>query len=115
MQDDQSGWRPGRGAARPAPDRYGASCRCAAGRWCCSWALTRSAALACRDRRRHLWRLVPGVGATYVDDLVTYYAIAQQPTAIEASDEPRLAATRQCPHLAGLAVQSIADIDGMSG
>ncbi len=54
----------------------------------------------------------PGVGGTYAGDLVTYYPIAQQPTAIEAGDEPRLAAIASALISRGLAVQRVADMDG---
>jgi 2-dehydropantoate 2-reductase len=54
----------------------------------------------------------PGVGGTMRDDIVMYYKIARQPTAIEASDEPRLAAIADTLTSRGLAVQRIADMDG---
>lgn len=54
----------------------------------------------------------PGVGGSYADGLVTYYRIAQQPTAIEASDEPRLAALSGVLASRGLAVQRVPDMDG---
>ncbi len=54
----------------------------------------------------------PGVGGTFTGDLVTYYTIAQQPTAIEAGDEPRLAAIASALISRGLTVQRVADMDG---
>ncbi len=54
----------------------------------------------------------PGVGGTYAGDLVTYYPIARQPTAIEASSEPRLSAIASTLSARGLAVQRVADMDG---
>ena len=49
----------------------------------------------------------PGVGGTMRDDVVTYFTIAQQPTAIEASDSPRLAAIADTLTSRGLPVQRI--------
>ena len=46
------------------------------------------------------------------DDVVTYSTIAQQPTAIEASDSPRLAAVADVLTARGLPVQRVSDMDG---
>jgi 2-dehydropantoate 2-reductase len=54
----------------------------------------------------------PGVGGTMCDDVVSYYTIAQQPTAIEASDSPRLAALADALTSRGLPVQRVSDMDG---
>ena len=54
----------------------------------------------------------PGVGGTMRDDVVTYHTIAQQPTAIEASDSPRLAAVADTLTSRGLPVQRVSDMDG---
>ena len=54
----------------------------------------------------------PGVGGTIHDDVVTYYTIAQQPTAIEASDNPRLAAIAGTLTARGLPVQRVSDMAG---
>ncbi len=54
----------------------------------------------------------PGVGGTRADGLVTYYMIAQQPTAIEATDDPRLAEIASALTSRGFPVQRVADMDG---
>jgi ketopantoate reductase len=54
----------------------------------------------------------PGVGGTIRAGVATYYKIAQQPTAIEATDEPRLAALADAWTARGLPVQRVADMDG---
>jgi 2-dehydropantoate 2-reductase len=54
----------------------------------------------------------PGVGGAISAGVATYYKIAQQPTAIEASDEPRLAALADACTARGLPVQRVADMDG---
>ena len=54
----------------------------------------------------------PGVGGTMRDDVVTYFTIAQQPTAIEASDNPRLNAVADALTSRGLPVQRVSDMDG---
>ena len=54
----------------------------------------------------------PGVGGTMRDDVVTYSTIAQQPTAIEAGDSPRLAAVADTLTARGLPVQRVSDMDG---
>lgn len=46
------------------------------------------------------------------DDVVSYCKIAQQPTAIEASDEARLAAIAEDLAKRGLPVQRVGDMDG---
>jgi 2-dehydropantoate 2-reductase len=54
----------------------------------------------------------PGVGGTLRAGVATYYEIAQQPTAIEASDEPCLAALTDTLTARGLPTQRVADMDG---
>ena len=54
----------------------------------------------------------PGVGGTMRDGVVTYYTIAQQATAIEACDSPRLAAVASTLTARGLPVQRVSDMDG---
>jgi 2-dehydropantoate 2-reductase len=54
----------------------------------------------------------PGVGGTMRDDAAMYFTIAQQPTAIEASDSPRLTAVADALTSRGLPVQRVADMDG---
>jgi 2-dehydropantoate 2-reductase len=54
----------------------------------------------------------PGVGGTISDGVATYYKIAQQPTAIEATDEPRLAVLADALAMRGLPIQRVVDIDG---
>jgi 2-dehydropantoate 2-reductase len=54
----------------------------------------------------------PGVGGTLRAGVATYYKIAQQPTAIEAIDEPRLAALTDALTARGLPTQRVAHMDG---
>jgi 2-dehydropantoate 2-reductase len=54
----------------------------------------------------------PGVGGTIGASVATYYKIAQQPTAIEATDEPRLAVLADALTARGLPVQRVVDMDG---
>lgn len=54
----------------------------------------------------------PGVGGTIAAGVATYYTISQQPTTIEATDEPRLAALADAWTARGLPVQRVADMDG---
>lgn len=54
----------------------------------------------------------PGVGGTISAGVATYYKIAQQPTAIEATDEPRLAVLADDLTARGLPVQRVVDMDG---
>ena len=54
----------------------------------------------------------PGVGGTISTGVATYYKIAQQPTAIEASDEPRLEVLADALTAGGLPVQRVVDMDG---
>jgi 2-dehydropantoate 2-reductase len=54
----------------------------------------------------------PGVGGSISAGVATYYRIAQQPTAIEAADEPRLTALADAWTARGLPVQRVADMDG---
>jgi len=54
----------------------------------------------------------PGVGGTISAGVATYYKIAQQPTAIEATDEPRLAVLADALTVRGLPVQRVVDMDG---
>ena len=54
----------------------------------------------------------PGVGGTISAGVATYYKIAQQPTAIEAIDEPRLAVLADALVARGLPIQRVVDMDG---
>jgi 2-dehydropantoate 2-reductase len=54
----------------------------------------------------------PGVGGTISGGVATYYRIAQQSTAIEATDEPRLAALADALTARRLPIQRVADMDG---
>jgi 2-dehydropantoate 2-reductase len=54
----------------------------------------------------------PGVGGTLSAGVATYYTIAQQPTAIEATDEPRLAVLADALTARGLPIQRVVDMDG---
>jgi 2-dehydropantoate 2-reductase len=54
----------------------------------------------------------PGVGGTLSADVATYDKIAQQPTAIEASDEPRLAVLADALTMRGLPIQRVGEMDG---
>jgi ketopantoate reductase len=54
----------------------------------------------------------PGVGGTISAGVATYYKIAQQPTAIEATDEPCLAVLADALTARGLPVQRVVDMDG---
>jgi 2-dehydropantoate 2-reductase len=54
----------------------------------------------------------PGVGGTISAGVATYYKIAQQPTAIEATDEPRLAVLADALTMRGLPIQRVVDMDG---
>jgi 2-dehydropantoate 2-reductase len=54
----------------------------------------------------------PGVGGTISAGVATYYKIAQQPTAIEATDEPRLAVLADALTARGLPIQRVVDMDG---
>ncbi len=54
----------------------------------------------------------PGVGGTISAGVATFYKIAQQPTAFEATDEPRLAALADALTARGLPIQRVVDMDG---
>jgi 2-dehydropantoate 2-reductase len=54
----------------------------------------------------------PGVGGTINAGVATYYKIAQQPTAVEATDEPRLAVLADALTGRGLPIQRVVDMDG---
>ncbi len=54
----------------------------------------------------------PGVGGTISGGVATYYPISQQPTAIEATEEPRLAVLADALTARGLPVQRVVDMDG---
>ena len=54
----------------------------------------------------------PGVGGMISAGVAIYYKIAQQPTAIEASDDPRLAALADALTARGLPIQRVVDMDG---
>ncbi len=54
----------------------------------------------------------PGVGGTISAGVATYCKIDQQPTGIEATDEPRLAALADALAARGLPIQRVVDMDG---
>ncbi len=54
----------------------------------------------------------PGVGGVLRDGVAEYVRIPQQPTALEASDDPRLAALEAALGSSGFAVQRVSDMDG---
>ena len=54
----------------------------------------------------------PGVGGTISAGVAIYYKIAQQPTAIEETGEPRLAVLADALTARGLPVQRVVDMDG---
>ena len=54
----------------------------------------------------------PGVGGVLRDGIADYVRIRQQPTALEAGGDPRLAELQQALRHRGFAVQRVADMDG---
>jgi ketopantoate reductase len=54
----------------------------------------------------------PGVGGTLTGDVAEYVRIAQQPTVLEASPEPRLDAVQSALAPRGFAVQRVPDMSG---
>jgi 2-dehydropantoate 2-reductase len=54
----------------------------------------------------------PGVGGVLRDGVAEYVRIRQQPTALEAASDPRLAALERTLRSRGFAVQRVADMDG---
>ena len=54
----------------------------------------------------------PGVGGTISDGTATYYKIAQQPTAIEATQEPRIAVLADALSAREMPIQRVVDMDG---
>jgi 2-dehydropantoate 2-reductase len=54
----------------------------------------------------------PGIGGVLRDGAADYVRIPQQPTALEAGRDPRLAALERALGLAGFAVQRVTDMDG---
>ncbi len=54
----------------------------------------------------------PGVGGTISAGVAAYYTIAQQPTAIEATAEPRLTVLADALTARGLPIQRVVDMDG---
>jgi ketopantoate reductase len=54
----------------------------------------------------------PGVGGTMTGDVANYLKISQQPTALEATDDPRLAGFATALRSRGFAVQRVSDMDG---
>jgi 2-dehydropantoate 2-reductase len=54
----------------------------------------------------------PGVGGTMADDVASYLTISQQPTALETSDDPRLAGVAGALQDRGFAIQRVAEMDG---
>jgi 2-dehydropantoate 2-reductase len=54
----------------------------------------------------------PGVGGVLRDGIADYVRIRQQPTALQADSDPRLAELEQALRHRGFAVQRVADMDG---
>lgn len=54
----------------------------------------------------------PGIGGVLRDGVAEYVRIAQQPTALEAGRDPRLAALERALGSRGFAVQRVTDMDG---
>lgn len=54
----------------------------------------------------------PGVGGVMADGTADYARIRQQPTALQAAGDPRLAVLESALASCGLAVQRVADMDG---
>ena len=54
----------------------------------------------------------PGVGGTLKNDVAEYVRITQQPTAIEASSEPRLNEVQVALERRGFSVQRVPDVSG---
>lgn len=54
----------------------------------------------------------PGVGGVIRDGIVDYVRIKQQPTALQAATDPRLAEMERALRQRGFAVQGITDMDG---
>jgi 2-dehydropantoate 2-reductase len=54
----------------------------------------------------------PGVGGVLQDGVARYVRIPQQPTALEAGSDPRLAELEQTLRTRGFAVQRVGDMDG---
>ena len=57
----------------------------------------------------------PGIGGVLRDGTADYVRIRQQPTALEAGSDPRLAELAQVLRSRGFAVQRVADMDGWLG
>ena len=54
----------------------------------------------------------PGVGGVMTDGTADYVRIRQQPTALQRSPDPRLAALESALSSRGFAIQRVADMDG---
>jgi 2-dehydropantoate 2-reductase len=54
----------------------------------------------------------PGVGGTMAGEVARYVRISQQPTALETSDDPRLAKVEAALQSSGFAVQRVAEMEG---
>ena len=54
----------------------------------------------------------PGVGGVMADGAANYVRIRQQPTALQQSPDPRLAALESALSTRGFAIQRVADMDG---
>jgi 2-dehydropantoate 2-reductase len=54
----------------------------------------------------------PGVGGTMTGHVANYVEISQQPTALEATDDPRLAGVATALRSRGFAVQRVSEMNG---
>ncbi len=54
----------------------------------------------------------PGVGGVIRDGVAEYVRITQQPTALQATDDPRLAGMERVLRQRGFAIQHVTDMDG---
>jgi 2-dehydropantoate 2-reductase len=80
---------------------------------CCSAGTTPAAGPRCRPHPVGVVRLgFPRVGGVLRDGTADYVRIRQQPTALEAGSDPRLAELARALRSRGFAVQRVADIDG---
>jgi 2-dehydropantoate 2-reductase len=59
-----------------------------------------------------VWLGFPGIGGVLRDGTVDYARIRQQPTALQATGDPRLAELERALRRRGFAVQRVADMDG---
>jgi 2-dehydropantoate 2-reductase len=64
------------------------------------------------DLPGHAYLGFPGVGGVMADGTADYVRIRQQPTALQRSPDPRLAALESALSSRGFAIQRVADMDG---